>query len=469
MHDTENLRPQDGRASADTETHCMSALLDQATSVSGPAARWPLSVWLKQRRFLVGGFVGLHALFLLALLPTILTGETLGDLPLYRDWAMQGLDLGLWQGISTEWVYPVGALVPIVAAALAGPLLYQLLWFLMTTALNATSVYILARGGAGRSGYRAAWWWMLVLLIMSPVALLRLEGITAPLAVIGLTLIARRPAVAAVILSAATWIKVWPAALILALVVACRKRWTVLITGVAFTLLVVIVVAALGGIQFLASFVSMQSDRGLQLEAPVTTPWLWMSILGVPGTYIWQNMSINTEEVTGPGDTIAAAVTDPAMLLAVALILTLILLAVRRGVAETKLLLVGSLALVTTLVVFNKVGSPQYMLWIAPVIAIGIRENWREWKTPAILMLVIAGLTTAVFPILYLPLVAGNAGAAAILTTRNTLVIVLFGWAVGRLWSMTRRVPADSALAARGRRDRELGVARDLAGRSDQA
>jgi hypothetical protein len=382
---------------------------------------------------------------------------------------MQGLDLGLWQGISTDWVYPVGALVPIVAAALAGPLLYQLLWFLMTTTLNATSVYILARGGVGRSGYRAAWWWMLVLLIMSPVALLRLEGITAPLAVIGLTLIARRPAIAAVILSAATWIKVWPAALILALVVACRKRWTVLITGVAFTLAVVIVVAALGGIQFLASFVSMQSDRGLQLEAPVTTPWLWMSILGVPGTYIWQNMSINTEEVTGPGDTIAAAVTDPAMLLAVALILTLILLAVRRGVAETKLLLVGSLALVTTLVVFNKVGSPQYMLWIAPVIAIGIRENWREWKTPAILMLVIAGLTTAVFPILYLPLVAGNAGAAAILTTRNTLVIVLFGWAVGRLWSMTRRVPADGALAARRRRDRELGVARDLAGRSDQA
>jgi hypothetical protein len=109
------------------------------------------------------------------------------------------------------------------------------------------------------------------------------------------------------------------------------------------------------------------------------------------------------------------------------------------------------------------------MLWIAPVIAIGIRENWREWKTPAILMLIIAGLTTAVFPILYLPLVAGNAGAAAILTTRNTLVIVLFGWAVGRLWSMTRRVPADGALAARRRRDRELGVARDLAGRSDQA
>jgi hypothetical protein len=426
-------------------------------------------VWLTKPRVLAGGFAGLHALFLVALLPTILAGDVLGDLPLYRAWAIEGLDVSQWQGISVDWVYPVGALVPIVAAALAGPALYQLLWFLMTTALNAASVYTLATGGTRRRGYRAAWWWMLVLLIMSPVALLRLEGITAPMVVIGLTLIARRPAVASLILSAATWIKVWPAALILTLVVACRKRWTVLITGVGFSIAVVILVSALGGIQFITGFVSTQSDRGLQLEAPVTTPWLWMSVLGVPGSYIWQNMNLNTEEVSGPGDTIAAAVTDPAMLIAVVVILTLILVALRRGAAETGLLLVGSLALVTALVVFNKVGSPQYMLWIAPVIALGIRDGWREWKTPAILMVVIAGLTTAVFPILYLPLVAGNPGAAAILTTRNALVIVMLGWAAGRLWSMARRVPADDALPTRRRRDGELGVARNLTGRSDQA
>ncbi|MDQ1583649.1 MAG: hypothetical protein QOF36_1703 [Microbacteriaceae bacterium] len=446
----------------------MAALLDQAANVSLPAAPRSFSAWLTKPRVLVGGFAGLHVLFLVALLPTILTGDVLGDLPLYRDWAIAGLDLGQWPGIATDWVYPVGALVPIVAAALAGPALYQLLWFLMTTALNAASVYMLATG-AGRRGYRAAWWWMLVLLIMSPVALLRLEGITAPMAIIGLTLIARRPAVAAVILSAATWIKVWPAALILALVVACRRRWVILITGVAFTLGVVVLVYALGGIQFLTSFVATQSNRGLQLEAPITTPWLWMTVLGVPGTYIWQNLNLNTEEVSGPGDAIAAAVTDPAMLLAVALVLTLIFLALRRGTQETRLLLVGSLALVTTFVVFNKVGSPQYMLWFAPVVALGIREAWREWRTPAMLMLAIAGLTTAVFPILYLPLIAGNAAAAAILTTRNTFVIVLFCWAVGRLWSMARRVPGEGALQAGRRRDGEFGVASDLTGRSDQA
>ncbi|WP_104129839.1 hypothetical protein [Cryobacterium sp. N21] len=76
---------------------------------------------LQRPRTLVLGFLGLHTVFLFALLPTILTGGVLGDLPLYRTWAELGLEHGVWQGIDTEWVYPIGAMLPIALAGIAGP------------------------------------------------------------------------------------------------------------------------------------------------------------------------------------------------------------------------------------------------------------------------------------------------------------------------------------------------------------
>jgi len=94
------------------------------------------------------------------------------------------------------------------------------------------------------------------------------------------------------------------------------------------------------------------------------------------------------------------------------------------------------LALVTTFVVFNKVGSPQYLLWIAPVVAVGVAHDWAAWRIPAYLTLVIGGLTTLVFPIFYLPLVHGDAGAILLLTVRNVLLVVLLGWSVLTLWRL---------------------------------
>ena len=95
----------------------MSYILDQVDHrvrrVLTPARR----VWLETPRTLVIGFIAIHVVFLLALLPAILTGNVLGDLPLYRTWAQQGLVHQIWMGINVEWVYPIGALFPIVFLA----------------------------------------------------------------------------------------------------------------------------------------------------------------------------------------------------------------------------------------------------------------------------------------------------------------------------------------------------------------
>ena len=410
-------------------------LVDQQLSTLLTPAR---RVRLRSPRTLALGFLALHLVFLFALLPTILTGRVLGDLPLYRVWAEQAMVNNIWQGIQVEWIYPIGAIVPVVLADLAGPLLYQLLWFLMTAALNAAAVGILTNWGRNRAGFTAAWFWLAFSLVLSPVGLLRLEGLSAPLVIMGLVLVARRPVLASALLTIATWIKVWPAAVLLAVVAVSRRRVSVILTGAVISAGIAIAVWAAGGLTFLTGFVTEQSDRALQLEAPVTTPWVWLAALGHHGSTVYQNYVIATREVVGPGTTFAAAAMTPLMFLVVGGIFVLLLLALRRSRDNIQLLLMGALALVSTFVVLNKVGSPQYMLWIAPVVAVGLAHDWVRWRVAAYLMLVIGGLTTLIFPIFYLPLVHGDAGALILLTLRNGLLVVLLGWSVLNLWRTTR-------------------------------
>jgi len=427
----------------------MSYILDQVDQrvrrVLTPTRR----LWLETPRTLVIGFIAIHVVFLLALLPAILTGNVLGDLPLYRTWAQQGLVHQIWMGINVEWVYPIGALFPIVFAGLGGPLLYQLMWFLMTAALNALAVMVLTDAGRKISGYRSAWFFLLISFVLSPVGLLRLEGLTAPLVIMGLVLLARRPVVATALLTIATWVKVWPAAVVVAVVVASRRRITVILTGIAVTGGVVATVFALGGLKYITGFVTMQSDRAMQLEAPITTPWVWLAALGHPNTFIYQNYAIATREVSGPGTTLVASLMNPLMFIAMGAIVTLMLVALRRHHDVSQLLLVGSLALVGAFIIFNKVGSPQYMLWLAPVVIVGVSHSWHAWRAPAYMMVTIGVLTTLIFPVFYMPLVNGDPSALVLLTARNGLLIIMFGWSLVTLWRMVVAPVTSPALLSR--------------------
>lgn len=386
-------------------------------------------------RSLLLAFLALQLLVLFALLPTIFAGGVLGDLELYRQWAERGLKTGEWMGIEQPWVYPILASVPIVLAAIGGPALYQLLWYLLTMALNGLAIAVLTDWGRSKKGYPAAWWWLLVSFILSPVGQLRLEGIVAPLVIIALLLLAKRPFVAGILLAIATWIKVWPIAVLAAIIGAGKRGLTVLVSFLLASLAVVATVVSLGGLGNLLSFVGMQAGRGLQLEAPITTPWVWMAALNRPGSYIYQNTVLATREVIGTGSAEAAALMTPLLLLVLAAIFGLVLLARRRTTDHPQLVLYAALALSTALIVFNKVGSPQYILWIAPIVVAGLAVDVQRWRAPSSLVLTISVLTTLIFPIFYMPLADGNIAAVMLLTARNLLLVCLLGWS---LWVVSR-------------------------------
>ncbi|MCC9196292.1 glycosyltransferase 87 family protein [Arthrobacter sp. zg-Y820] len=383
-------------------------------------------------------FAVVHLVFFAALSSLIFSGGVLSDIIFYRQWAFDGIENGIWQGISADWVYPIGALVPMLLAAVLGWGPYQLVWFLIFTALNAAAVAVLSKPGTPVR-YAASYWWLLITGLLGPVAVGRVDGLTAPLVVIALLLLAKRPVVASALLAFATWMKVWPAAVILAVLVTWRRRGTLLLTGAAVSLLMAGVVVAGGGISHLLSFIGAQGARGMQMEAPFTTPGLWQAILGGSDAYIFEDKLINTREVRGALGEPVAALMMPLLALAALAVVVLLLWAMRRGADAGQLLIAGSLALVAAFIVFNKVGSPQFMLWLGAVVAVGVAWEGRSWRVPAILMLVIAPLTTLVYPMFYAALYNDlNVVVALLLTVRNILLLVLFVWSLVRIVRLTK-------------------------------
>ncbi len=405
------------------------------------------------RRGLIIGFAAVHLLYFVGLLHVIVVGGTEGDLPLYRLWAEQALH-GHWPVIDMAWVYPAGALVPIMAAIAFGPWTYQLVWLLLMVAANWLAVVALTGNLRRRKGYVAAWYWLAVQLLLAPVSMLRLEGFAAPLAIAALVWLVRRPALAGALIAAATWIKVWPAALAAAAVAISSLRMRIIAGGLAVSAAIAGVVIAFGGGDNLFSFATIQGDRSLQLEAPIATPWVWATVLGMPGAEIRQNYVLATREVAGPGAQAAGVLVTWLMPIAFAVILVLLWRARRRALtegmltplAEQRLILRGAFALTAALIVFNKVGSPQYMLWLAPIVAVGLVIDRHAWSRVAEWMAMVCFLTTLVFPVLYLPLIDGHPLAAAVLLARNVLVVGLFGWSLVALWR-----PETSLVALRER------------------
>ncbi|MBG6239617.1 hypothetical protein IWX78_002604 [Mycetocola sp. CAN_C7] len=379
-------------------------------------------------------------------------GLPLGDVTLvYRPWIERALSGGPVVGVTTGWVYPVAAILPMLAAMGFGPDAYGPVWLALVTLFNSAAFALLLGSRPTRRRQAAAWWWLAFTALLGPIALARIDSITVPIAIVAVLLVGRHPFVAGVVLAVATWMKVWPAALVGALLVSARSRLSILLAGVATSAVIASVVVLLGGWRHLFAFVTEQTGRGLQIEAPVSTAYLWMVSARVPGTAIYYDQSILTFQVAGPGIEAAIAVMTPLLVVAVAGTVCVGLLAVQRGASELRLFPSLALALVLVLIVVNKVGSPQFQTWlIAPVIA-GILWRGRAFAWPAGIALALAALTQLLYPYLYGWLLSAAPGMVAVLTLRNIGLCVLLGWALFDVWRAGRSARQSSSSAASSR------------------
>lgn len=373
--------------------------------------------------------VGLWVVFALAQALVIRLGWVLPNQPMgdvynvYEPWSIAALN-GMIVGITEPWVYPPVALLPMLAPRLLfGIDDYTVAWAVFVAILNAVAFGALLRSGSSRTRRTAAGFWIAFIVCCGPIGFFRIDGVTVPLAVLGVLYLSRRPAVASAMFTVAAWIKIWPGALLLAAVAVMRRRIAVLWPAVAISAVVAGVVIAAGGASNLLGFLTMQNDRGMQAEAPASTPWLWAAAARIPGTGVVYNGDIVTFQVTGTGTDIAAALMTPLLVIAALVLTGYAVMRQRAGVPMRALLPPVALALTLSLVVFNKVGSPQFQVWLVAPIVLWLLWDRRAARPYAAATLTSALLTQLVYPIMYDLFVMAELAPVLVLSARNVLLV----------------------------------------------
>lgn len=399
-------------------------------------AMHPVTLW--------GAFVLVH--LVLGLLCLTHPSLPMGDVTIvYEFWMHRGVDDGVWVGIDTAWVYPLLALVPMALSAVFGWTFYASTWLTLAMAVDAVAfAVLLRRGRPDRATAPAAWWWIAFLVAVGPIALGRIDTFATSVAIVGVLVIVGRPALGGALLTVAAWIKVWPAALVVAAVIALRSRIVVVGAAAATTAVVLGVGLILGGGASLFSFVTEQTGRGLQIESPLALPAMWVAWAHA-GTAIYYDRDILTYQLQGPGTAFAASLSTPLLVLAVGALAVLGVVGARRGIPASRLLPVLLLALTIALITFNKVGSPQFAVWLAAPILFGLvtarLEGGPSFRVPAVLGLLIGALTQVVYPYWYGRLLGLDTGVLVALSARNILYVLLFAWALTALVRELRKEP----------------------------
>ncbi|MDR6866389.1 hypothetical protein J2Y69_000981 [Microbacterium resistens] len=384
--------------------------------------RSPALVWI--------AFLAAH--LLVAWLGWVLPSLPMGDVILvYQPWSQMAL--GGWEivGVTETWVYPQLALLPmlltegmsILLAPIAGSGSYLIAWAVLVTAIDALGLAVLLGSGRSAVRRRAAWFWIAALVLLGPIAMYRIDAITVPIAIMGGVWLLSRPALASALFTLGAWMKIWPAALVLACVAVLKARWRVIVAAGAVTVVVVVALVSLGGGSHLLGFLTEQTGRGLQIEAVAATPFLWLAAFG--GARIAYSQDILTFQIAAPGADAVSAVLTPLMALVAVGIAGLAVWRVRAGADPMRLLPPTMLALVTALIVCNKVGSPQFQTWmLAPMVLWWLYDRNRA-GLPAALVLAACVLTQVVYPITYDALLAAEPFPIVVISLRNAIVVAL--------------------------------------------
>ena len=408
-------------------------LLDRRTppildSLSGMGIRVNQVAVLRNSSLVAASFlVHLWALTASKLFPDAIS---FGDLSLYDYWAYQ-VDNGTGvYGLATEWVYPALAFVPIWIAGAINIVSYEISWLIVVFALNTAAILLLVRpatNGKLFSGTHASWAFIVAVFLLGPVAVSRIDSVSAALAIFGLVAIGRNSTgIAAALFTIAGWIKIWPIALFVSMFASFKNRVQPFVVATLISVSIIAVGVIAGGTKVL-SFVTQQQERGIQIESVIATPWMWLAKFGSANLFF--DDVVLTNQVSGTFVQELASISNYVLFGALGITFFLAIRAVRAGRDRTQVFALASLTGVLDLIVFNKVGSPQFMIWLAVVLVALVYFGVNKSKLPIALGAAILLLTQLVYPIFYVDLLGLETLPLGLLTLRNLLLVALLVWA----------------------------------------
>lgn len=290
--------------------------------------------------------------------------------------------------------------------------------------------------------HRAALFWTAFTAAAGPIVYSRLDLIPGLLVAATAAALFTHPKLASALLGFAAMSKLWPAALAAGLVDKWNRSATwVRLATFGGTLVVVGAITALtSGWDRLVSPLTYQDVRGLQIESILATP-LIVAAAFFPGHWHIDKAPSKSFEIFGPG--VDQLVTASTVLMACTMLFGLgwalwHFLGDAWSPRSTALFL---LTMVLLLIVSNKVFSPQYVAWFGPLLAVLVAKQPEEPGASAQagtsseadalrkltwLSVLVAALTTAVFPFTYNLLFEGpHWFAALVLTARNILMVYI--------------------------------------------
>ena len=314
-------------------------------------------------------------------LPWFSHGSVLGDVTIYRGWA-HVLAGGTYPVHDPQWQYPpAAALIFLVPQALTHlGLSYIIAFFLFALAADL-AVFALLLGHADRNAaadgaaphLTGVWVWVVGGFAMGPLLLMRYDVIVTALAVGGLVApaaaVSTRWSVRGALIGLGTMVKAWPGILVLGLPPKGPGRralaWAV---GTALAVTGILSLSLTGAFSFLTG----QSDRGIEVESVLASPFMVAALVRLPGQgrarlrllpdlrarrlrdRLLRRTAHRRRHRDHPvvaADALPAALLDPALMYDTAFTAVLVL------------------------VVTSRVLSPQYLIWLLGLSAVVLTEN----------------------------------------------------------------------------------------------
>ena len=386
--------------------------------------------------FVVLATLGLVLLVLVVVLPNLWYGlHDISDIPVYQGYTDQ-IAQGLTPYLDFDIEYPPLA-VPIFRLGGAGLTLESY----MTRFSVEMGVVTLLAGALvalaacalwtrGRRAYVAGALYALGVALTGAIIVNRYDvAVALIVAAFLLCLVRGWYTAAAIALGVGFALKITPAALLplVLLLAGDPRRWLWPLAGFAGAALagfMPYLVTAPAGVWHVFQY---HLERPLQIESVLGTPMLLGQALGA--AWVEVGHSHGSHQLIAAGADMAADLSGVLTFGALVIVYVVLLGGRARLRAAPEQLPLAVLALLLALMTFGKVLSPQYFIWILPVLAVvAVREPLLGALGGLVLL-----LTHIEFPALYWDLVDLQRPVVALLVVRNLLLAATFFAAVARL------------------------------------
>jgi len=368
-------------------------------------------------------------------------GDPFGDVRYVYDAWISNMRLGSYiLGITDPWVYPYPAQVPLWLADLISPTDYLSGWYLVVVNTNMLLIAYVLGWGKAMQRAKAVWFFIGCVFLIGPVAIGRLEVFSTALTVLGaVAFYENKQSKSIQLFNLATWIKVSPMATLASVFVVTDQKKKFIINILIATTVIVGIGLILGGREELFSFIGMQSGRGIQVESSIAVIWLFAILFGIPGVKTYYDNEIVTFQISGFGVSEVASVMTYVQFLALGITIWLGFRAKKNGADRNTLFAWLILTATLDLLVFNKVGSPQYQLWVVGAAFFGILAKTTHWKMVTWITVITSALSWLIFPIYYGDLLDGAPLGVGLLVLRNLGIIAILVYANMQLIKLGNR------------------------------